>query len=316
LPPPWAIELAVALVAIGEQDGRVLIEDAGHDARAIVRDQLDSPLAAMATTARRLLRELPAVPPFRLTLSALGPLELRRDGAMVASSELRRERVRQLVAYLLTHDRPTRAAIMADLWPDLDETAAGRNLRVTLAYLQNVFEPERGELDPPYFVRSVAGSLHLVVGDALAVDVSEFEQQLDEATRLERQGAPSAALAAYERAAALWRGDYFVDLPADEWLQWERDRLRGRFVAAAVRAGNLLLARGSTARARELAQRAIAADEWREQAYQLLIAAHLQAGDVHGARECLQRCYEMLAELDVPAQQRTEALARQLEPSR
>jgi DNA-binding SARP family transcriptional activator len=242
----------------------------------------------------------------------LGRLELHRDGVPVVAPELRRERVRQLLAFLLTHDRPTRSAITAELWPDLDEAAAGKNLRVTLAYLNNLLEPERGDLEAPYFVRSAHGCLQFVADEAIEIDSRRFEEHLDEAARLERQGVPSAALAAYLDACALWRGEFFADVTADDWLQWERDRLRGRFVTAAVRAGNLLLARGEPDPAGQLADRALVADPWAEPAYQLLISVALAVGDLARADRELRRCQRALRELGAPAQQRTVALARQL----
>jgi DNA-binding SARP family transcriptional activator len=201
---------------------------------------------------------------------------------------------------------------MAELWPDLDEAAANRNLRVTLAYLQNLLEPERDEEDPPYFIRSAGAALHLVT-EGLDVDIRKFKGCLDEARRLERQGALSAALSAYERATDLWSGDYLADVVHGDWMESERDQLRGRFVKAAVRAGNLLLARGDVERARTLAERALLADPRCEDGHQLLIAVHLDAGDLVSAQRCLRRCYEMLADLGVSAGQRTAALARQVQ---
>jgi DNA-binding SARP family transcriptional activator len=315
LPIPWATELAVAMVAAGRSDGRDLLADLGHGARPALRAQSRSAVTPIAVAARSLLRELPAAPAYRLRLRTLGPLELRRDGVVVTAPELRRERVRQLLGYLLVHGRAVRPAITAALWPDLDEVAASRNLRVTLAYLQNVLEPDRGELDPPYFLRSTGPVLGLVVDGALEVDATEFDRSLDEAAVLERQGAPSAALAAYRRAADLWGGDFLVGVPSGEFLEMERDRLRGRFVASAVRAGHLLLARGEATAAGTLAERALRADQWSESAYQLLIAVHLATGDLTGARRSLRRCHRMLRELGVPAHQRTVTLGRRLQGS-
>jgi DNA-binding SARP family transcriptional activator len=313
LPSPWTAELAVAMLAAGRQEGRALLEELGPRARAVLRRQGDAAASPIRETARRLLRDIPAAPAHRLELRVLGPMELRRDGLVVPARELRRERVRRLLGYLLVHDRPARAAVAADLWPDLDEAAAGRNLRVTLTYLLDLLEPERNELDPPYFVRSTGSVLHLVVDGALDVDVLRFERHLDEAARLERQGVPSAALAAYQQALDLWRTDYLPDVTGGDWLDWERERLRGRFVAAAVRAGELLLARGDTAASRPLAERALRVDSWSESAYQLLVATLLETGDLVEARRRLRRCSQMLTELGVPAQPRTVALARRLE---
>jgi LuxR family maltose regulon positive regulatory protein len=313
LPPPWSAELAAAMVAAGVGDGRATLAALGQPARAVLADRIATSVSPIAGTARALLRELPSAPPYRLTLSTLGPVALHRDGVPVAAPALRRERVRQLLAYLLIHERPSRSAVTAALWPDLDESAAGRNLRVTLAYLQGVLEPDRGELDPPYFLRSSGGTMHLIVDESLAVDAVRFETCLAAAEQLERNGAPSAALASYQEATDSYHGDFFADLPDVEWLAPERDRLRLRFVESAVRAGNLVLARGDADRARRLAERAIAADGWSETGYQLLIAAHLAHGDRVSAHRTLRRCHQMLHELGVAAQQRTLALARQLE---
>jgi LuxR family maltose regulon positive regulatory protein len=254
------------MVTAGQDEGRPLLEELGLPARTVLRAQSRSSVGPVAATARRLLREIPAVPGYRLHLRVLGPIALYRDGVPVATPELRRERVRQLLGYLVGHDRPARTAVTAALWPDLDETAAGRNLRVTLTYLQNVLEPERRDPDPPYFLRSDGPVLHLAMDGALEVDVREFERHLDKAAVLERQGVPSAALVAYQRAVALWRGDYLADVPQCDWLDLERDRLREKFVTTAVRAGQLLLARGDTSEAGILAENALRTDQWSEAA--------------------------------------------------
>ena len=313
LPIPWATELAVAMVAVGRADGRALLADLGSPARTALRAQSKSPVAPLAAAARKLLRAIPAAPAYRLRLCVLGPLELRRDGVPVDAAELSRPRVRQLLGYLLVHGKPTRAAITAELWPDKDEADASRNLRVTLTYLQNVLEPDRSEDDSPYFLRSVGSYLQLVTNGALEVDARELDKYVEEATVLERQGAPSAALLAYQRAAALWGGDYLLDVPdGDSMMQLERDRLRARFVTAAARAGHLLLARGDVDEARTLAERALRADECSENAYQLLIAVYLAAGDLANAHRSWRRCLEMLRRLGLPPQDLTIALGRQL----
>ena len=58
----------------------------------------------------------------------LGPVQLLRDGVPVTSPELRRGRVRELLADLALHRGASRESIAAELWPDLDEAAADRNL--------------------------------------------------------------------------------------------------------------------------------------------------------------------------------------------
>jgi DNA-binding SARP family transcriptional activator len=304
------------MTAAGMDEARALLDDLARHQRSILRDLVAKSPKSIAVTARQLLRTMPRTPAARLQLHTLGPVQLRRDDVLVDTPELRRERVRQLLAYVVVHERPTRAAIMTDLWPDLDTAAASRNLRVTLAYLQSVLEPDRSDLDAPYFLRSNGSMLSLVVDEYLTIDARTFEQCLEEAGRLERQGAPSAALGAYERAVDAWHGDFFEGLRADQWLELERDRLRGQFVSAALRAADLELARGDCERPRELAEHALAADPWSESAYQTLVAAYLETNDLPNARRVLQRCQVMLQDLGVTAEQRTLTLARHLAASR
>jgi len=183
-------------------------------------------------------------PGYRLRVCLLGPFELDRDDRRVAHPDLRRERVRQMLSYLAIHPRTARQRVAAELWPDFGDEAAGRNLRVTLAYLQRVLEPDRRGSDPPYFLRADGPALELSVGHWLSVDVDEFDRCLDEAEKADSERAISLALPAYQRALALYRGDFCEGQPDTDWAALERDRLRLCYLTAVIRAGALLLADG------------------------------------------------------------------------
>jgi LuxR family maltose regulon positive regulatory protein len=85
--------------------------------------------------------------------------------------------------------------------------------------------------------------------------------------------------------------------PYDEWALAERTRLRLRYVASALRAGELRLAGGSPTDAAAAAERAIAADPTSEPAYRLLARVHLARSDGSGARQVVERCRRALAGL-------------------
>jgi hypothetical protein len=104
--------------------------------RFAVRRRLRRATVASGATIR-------GAPGSRLRVCLLGPLELDRDDRPVTHPDLRRERVRQMLSYLAVHPRTTRQRVAAELWPDFGDEAAGRNLRVTLTYLQRVLEPGR-----------------------------------------------------------------------------------------------------------------------------------------------------------------------------
>jgi LuxR family transcriptional regulator, maltose regulon positive regulatory protein len=312
LPVPWAAQLGVGLAVRGQPEGQLIVQRLGPPARATLRALEDTAEKPAAEMARRMLARIPALPRHTLAIGVLGPLVVLRDGQEVNDANLRRERVRQLLGLLVVHRQTSRNAAAMALWPDLEEADAARNLRVTLNYLQRVLEPDRDERDAPFFLRVKGTMLELTSEAALEVDMWQFERDLQEAERAIRQGAPSVALSAQRRAVKRYRGDLLLDLPQDEWSSHERERLRRRYVTAALNAGNLLLARGDHDEPEDLATRALAAEPWSEEAYQLLAATLLARGDRSGARRALDHCLKMLGELGVEPSHETQALLQQL----
>ena len=116
----------------------------------------------------------------RIAIEVLGPTRVFVDGRPVDNASARRARVRQLLALLVVEPRLRRDRAMALLWPDLDQTAASRNLRVTLTYLRQLFrEPRPGRpVGPPLdekFVLVDSSSIHLVAYPGLEVDLWQLD---------------------------------------------------------------------------------------------------------------------------------------------
>jgi LuxR family transcriptional regulator, maltose regulon positive regulatory protein len=310
----WRAELAAAAVAGGRLDADVVVKDLGPAARPALRRLADRPQAprVLKGWARTLLDALPTVPAGPIEIGVLGPTALRSGGQPVEHPHWRRERVRALLLLLLAKGGGTREEIAGALWPDLDGDGALRNLRVTLSYLLTALEPQRGEGAPSCFVRADGSSLRLSGHEWLRVDAWEMERLLDEAAEAERLGEPSAALDLYRQASALYRGPYLADAGYEEWALPHRDRLTARFVAGAVRTGELALATGEGDEALQLAARAVEAEPWSEVAHRLAVAAHLARGDRAAARRAMDTCLRQLAELGVPPTEDTEILLHRL----
>jgi LuxR family maltose regulon positive regulatory protein len=314
LPFRFAADLAVGLEAAGNSAGATLLDAVGPPGRSALRQMAGASSGRRAKPARTLLAAVPAPPPAVTDLGVLGPLALWRGGEEVTGSDLRRERVRALLAFLVGHRRTTRAEITAALWPDLDDQAAGNNLRVTLTYLLRVLEPWRAAGEPSFHVRTSGQRVELVTGDHLRVDADRFDEHLAAAGRAEADGTPSLALEHDLAAVALYRGDLYAGVEA-EWVDLDRDHFRQRMVAAATRAGQLLAARGDIDEADDVARRAIAADAWAEHAYAVLATTALARNDRVGARQALDRCMAALADLGVDPSDETQRLRRRLRTS-
>ena len=316
----FAAELAVGLAAVSRPEGRRLLDLLGPPGRVAVRDLArrrkdGSPLAKAA---KALLGSVPAPPPQAGHLGVLGPLSLQREGRdgeeghEVDSPDLRRLRLLELLAFLVGHRRTTRAAITATLWPDLDERAASNNLGVTLNHLLRLLEPWRARGEPAYLVRLEGNVVELIAGEHLRIDVDEFDAHVAAAARAESDGAPSLALEHHLAAAELYRDDLYVDLPEADWFALEREHYRSRFVASAVRAGELLLGRGDVDAAEAVAQRALAVDRWSEPAYAVLVGGALARGDRSAALRLLERGIAMLVDLGAQPSAATEQLRRRV----
>ncbi len=312
LPLGWRAELACSAVAGGQSDAEALVKDLGPAARPALREVADRSNAPrpLRAWARSLLDALPTVPTAPLELGLLGPTTLRRAGRPVDHPHWRRERVRALLLLLMTRGGGTREELAGALWPDLDSASALRNLRVTLSYLLAVLEPDRAEGAPSCFVRAEGAGLRLTGHEWLRVDAWEMERLLDLGAQAESLGEPSAALDRYRQAVDLYRGPYLVDAGYEEWALPHRDRLVARFVAGAVRAGELTLAAGDHGEALHLASRALEAEPWSEPAHRLAVAAHVARGDRAAARRAMHTCLRQLDELGVPPTEDTEIVFR------
>ena len=221
--------------------------------------------------------------------------------------------MRALLAFLVGHRTTSRTAIMAALWPDLGERAAANNLRVTMTYLLRVLEPWRSAREPAYHVRVAGQSVTLVTSEWLDIDADRFDDHVDAAAKAEADGTPSLALEHNLAAVALYRGEAYEGVADADWIALERERFRGRFVAAAARSGELLVARGDVNDAERVAGRAIEVDPWAEDAYAVLVSVALARGDRPAARRTLDRVLAALADLEVEPSEETDRLRRRIE---
>jgi LuxR family transcriptional regulator, maltose regulon positive regulatory protein len=316
LPLPWAMILAGSLTARGAPDGRTiagyLIELYGNPARAALRGAATHSVSRVADGARKLLASIAVAPSQPVRVGVLGPIELTVGVAEPINPHWKRERVRSLLLYLVINGPARREEVMDALWPDLDLCAADRNLRVTLTYLNQVLEPGRSNGEAPFFVRQDGALIALTKSPQLVIDLHEFDSLLERAADAEYRGLPSIELELYEQAMALWRGPCVTSEGDEHWGERTRRDLTERFVAAAIRVGELHLAGGHPRAAVQAARRALAADEWSERAHCILIAVALAQGDRCGAFRALGACDAMLDDLGVGAGEQTEMLRRRL----
>ena len=288
VPPPLLYELALAAATPAADDLRQRLPAPDRWARRL----LEHPDARVVARAGEQVGALPHRPPHGLVLRTFGELEaLRSDGTALGPLG-RRRRLRQLLARLVVRGRIGRAELAASLWPDLAPEQAANNLRVTLAKLLAVLEPERGD-GPSWWIRTVGDRLELS-RDGLDLDVDHFDTDLRHARAAEAQGASGLAYEHYDAALAHYRGPFLADLDDPE-VHHERLRLQSLAYAAACRLAEFESARGEPEAAMEHALAALRIDELGERAHQILIGCHLALGATDAARATAEMLSDRLA---------------------
>jgi DNA-binding SARP family transcriptional activator len=126
-------------------------------------------------------------------------------------------------------------------------------------------------------------------GDSIA-----FEADLDLARKLDQEGRPADALQHLESAIDRYRGDYFSDSAHSEWAQFDRMRMRTRFLAAAHRAASLRLGKGEFQAALRHVGQALSVDDLDEPSYRLQGLIYYRSGDRNAARRALRQGIDRL----------------------
>jgi predicted ATPase/DNA-binding SARP family transcriptional activator len=159
-----------------------------------------------------------------LEFAMLGPLEVRRGGAVVS---LRRGLPRRvLISLLLRAGRTVPADVLIEeLWADDLPTNAANALQSHVSYLRRALAlPSSGDTEA---LRTVDGGYRLDVPPQ-SIDVVCFEDAVSTASEHVRSGTRADAATALEliaSALALWRGTPLADVASEQFAMAEVQRL-------------------------------------------------------------------------------------------
>lgn len=259
--------------------------------RALKVQQANKALRALAEEA---LAKLSPQPAYTLHIELLGPFRATRDQEEVSEREWRGARSRVLLQYLAAHHGQLipKERITEVLWPDLDEEAADNNFRFTLSALNKVLEPRRAEGATPYYIMRRGDAYGLAPRPHVRVDVEEFETLIREARSAARSSSADRvrSIGLYQRALDLYRDDFLPEQAYEDWSSLPRERLRELYFQASAALAELLLAARRYDEVVRVARGVLQRDSCREDAYRLLMRAHVARGDRTAAIRAYQHC--------------------------
>ena len=308
VPVPMLCELVLAASATVPA-ANASLSQIPHCSRWI-RRLVAHPSAAVRRAAEIAVKAYPPRPEHPLRITTLGRFAVECPPGTELTGWDRRERVRDLLAELVIRRSVPRSDLAAAIWPDLSPEKAANNLRVNLHHVQQLLEPGRSTDTPPAYLQGTATGLRLSADD-VTIDIDLFDARIAEALAAERRGSPSQALAHYEEACDLYRGEFLPGMEQESVVN-ERTRLRSVAHGALCRRGELVLARGEPEIALALAAAAQQLDEMSERAGRLAIRCHLAVGSTSAACAVARHVGDVLADARVEPDPETRRLLERL----
>lgn len=249
-------------------------------------------------------REAPGI-----VVRTLGKFRVIIDGRELATADWRRKRARDLFKLLLIHHR--RALTSDEILEMLWKGAAGRGsislVMNAVSHIRRAIEPERGAHKASAILSGGDGAYMLDLGEGASIDFLEFKALIVAA----RRGASAEERRdQYERAVALYHGDFLREDLYEEWAAPERELLKDAFLEGMEFLAADMLRSGRSEETIETARRILQHDRTNERAYELLLLALRERGRGGEARKVYAECAALFrSELGVDPPDRLRAVA-------
>ena len=190
-------------------------------------------------------------------LRLLGGAAVLRDREVVREPAWERVRVRELCCYLALVEDSSRDLASERLWPDLPAAAASKNLRVTLTYLLDVLDPDRGRGTGSDLVTEQDGTIRLARTDRLRIDLRELLTRSRLVLRSARAGDDHALVREARLLVRLPRGVVLGGATLGAWFEPLDESRRELVLRAVSAAGPVVLRAGDSDLAEALARRGL-----------------------------------------------------------
>ena len=218
-----------------------------------------------------------------IRIELLGGFRVSIDGRVVDDAAWHRKKPAALIKLLALAPghRLHRAQLVDTLWPELDETAGGANLRKAIFQARRAVE-DAGAAE---LIRSDADLVRLA-DEGVIIDVDEFRAAVTTGRR-------DADVDAYRRAADRYRTGLLPEDRFEEWAKSQAEAIRLEYLAALEELVGLLEGRGDLDRAIDVAKLLVETEPLAEDNHVTLIRLNALAG----RRGEALRAYERLAAL-------------------
>jgi DNA-binding SARP family transcriptional activator len=229
-----------------------------------------------------------------LSVSILGPLEVRLDGAPV---DLGAPKQRAVLALLAAHRGRAVSLdqLIEELWGDQAPPRATASLQAYVSNLRRVLEPDRRPRTPASVLVSRPPGYALALA-ADQVDADRFEALAATTHAARAEGRPLDAVATGREALALWRGEVLEDFRYERFAEEARRRLDEVRIELAQAVAEALLEAGEPGEAAGDLRALTREHPLRERLWELLMVALYRSGRQADALRAYQDARDVLGE--------------------
>lgn len=231
-----------------------------------------------------------------IRIQTLGPFRVWLIDKLVVSNKQPAQKFQDLLKVLVTkREHVVPADQLMDLvWPDLAPRSAANSLRVAISHLRRILQPDlRHGIDSVYILTCEQG-YYFRGGSDCWIDVEVFLQAAAKGKEDERQAQWESAVAAYQLARGLYRGDYLEENFYAEWTIATREHLREVYLDVLARLAECHARQGHYQHALEACGQVLAVDPLRESVYRQEMIYHYRLGQRDQALRAFERCKRVL----------------------
>lgn len=261
-----------------------------------IRDQV--PAAAVAHRESKLVSTGLAITASRqpitdLTINMLGPVEIFRDPARpFAADAWTTKRARDILCFIASrrHRRASKDSIIDTFWGEADFDAVEKNFHPTVSHIRKALNSNQ-QLKQNFLLYRDS-DYQLNPSFSYVIDTEEFDRFVAEGEAARRAGQQERYLESYEKALALYRGD-FMQSGFEEWVDEHRSYYREQYLRILESLASSAEKTKEWSRALDLCQRILRDDSFREDIHCTVMRAHAALGN----RGAVKEQYETLSKL-------------------
>ena len=248
-----------------------------------------------------------------LTINMLGPVEIFRDPARpLAADAWTTKRARDILCYIASrrHRRASKDTIIDTFWGEADFEAVEKNFHPTVSHIRKALNSNQPLKQNFLLYRD--GDYQLSSEFSYRIDTEEFDRLLNEGGTARRARKFEECINAYERAVALYRGD-FMQGNYDEWVEEQRSYYREQYLRMLEALAAVAQKTEDWLRSLNLTQQILRDDPFREDIHCMMMRSYAALGNRAAVKEQYETLRRLLRkELGVEPASETQAIYRQL----